>query len=129
MADFFIAAACGHISTETNVHKANGGKQNIVSFSIAVNNNPEKDNEGNYIPSDPTYIEVTVFGKVADLIAANPPAIGTGISVTGKIIQKKWTQNGKTMRKHRLIASTLNFNKALTSSDSSSEEESEEPML
>lgn len=105
MADYFTGTAAGHIATPIEWHGK--GNDKFVSFSIAVNNLPVRDNNGKLIGMDPTYMEVIVHAAMATALKEANLPLGAPITVTGKIIQASWKKDGRTYRKHKLYASTI----------------------
>ena len=105
MADYFTGTAAGHIATPLEWHGK--GNDSFISFSIAVNNLPVRDSNGKLIGMDPTYMEVVVHTAMAAVLDSKKPALGTPITVTGKIIQSSWKKDGRTYRKHKLYAQNI----------------------
>jgi len=75
----------------------------VARVSLAVNNRIKKGEEW---VDDPCFIDVTLFGKVAEWAGENLDK-GAGVFVTGRLQFRSWEKDGERRSKHEVIADKI----------------------
>lgn len=84
----------------------------VLEFSIAVNDRKQVDGEWQDYPH---YFACSLFGKRAESLAKILTK-GTKVSITGKLQQDRWQQDGQYRSRVHIVVSDLDFmSKAATS--------------
>jgi single-strand DNA-binding protein len=93
----------GNLTRDPEVRYTPNGTA-VASFGLAVNNRKK---QGDQWVDDPCFIDVTAFGKMAEMIGESFDK-GTSVVVEGRLQYRTWEANDGTKRnKHEIIAELI----------------------
>lgn len=92
----------GNATRDAELRFTQSGKS-VASFGVAVNDRV-KDASGEWVDGEPTFIDVTAWGKLAEGVGATIEK-GTRVVVTGRLRTEAWTgEDGEVRRTLKLTA-------------------------
>jgi single stranded DNA-binding protein len=96
---------------KTAVLRYTNGNKPVTNLSVAVSNDYKDKQTGNWVQREPDWVEVTVWGALAETCAEKATA-GRLISVQGRLTTKKNNRQvqvgtGKSQKEHTIEYQTL----------------------
>ncbi len=90
-----------------------------------ASNERKKDQAGKWIDGDPTFFDVTCFGRQAEMLAESNPAKGTRLLVSGKMYLEQWEdREGNKRESLRMTADNIALDLLYTAYEKISAEQS-----
>lgn len=83
------------VAADMDLRFSNAGK---AWTSLRCVSNPRKQVNGQWVDGDPTWLNVIVFGKSAEMLAESGVGKGSRLLVTGRIENRAWTDKEGTDR-------------------------------
>jgi single-strand DNA-binding protein len=83
------------VAADMDLKFSNGGK---AWTSLRCVSNPRKQVNGQWVDGEPTWLNVVVFGKSAEMLAESGVGKGSRLIVTGRIENRAWTDKEGTQR-------------------------------
>jgi single-strand DNA-binding protein len=99
MQDVNVVVLCGRLTRDAELKYTAGGLP-ICSFSLALNRAVKKNDQW---VDDPTFIDVTLFGKLGESVSKYLLK-GGQVVVHGGIKQERWEKDGQKHSRHVIIA-------------------------
>ena len=84
--------ASGNIVADPELRYTNGGKA-VASFRIACNSK-RKDQQGNWVDGDTTFLSVSVWEGLAENVASQLTK-GQRVNVSGRLTQREYEKDGQ----------------------------------
>ena len=106
MSGLAVAIINGNLTADPELRNTKNGKR-VCGFSVAVNE-VWKNEEGEK-QEEVSYFDISVFGKMAETVAANKRK-GDEVTVHGRLTQRRWEAEGTKRSKVEIVADQVVFN-------------------
>ena len=98
------ATIVGNTTRDPDLRYATSGTA-VLGLTVAVNER-RRNAAGEWEDTDPTFVDVTLFGDTAENTAASCPK-GTRVIVWGRLRQERWEKDGETRSKLAMVADEI----------------------